>query len=103
MKKNKYKILTKLFMDKLIPQDKKKMMPSFSQAVNTEKFYDKIKMNFSKKILKKYINILDYFQVNQKIDDYSNNLPNLLSNDILIEYYCSKKVINCLKFISKKN
>lgn len=103
MKKKNYKLLTKLFMDKLIPQDEKKKMPSFSQAVNTEKFYIKIKMNSSKKIFKKYLNILDCFQVNKKIDVCSNNLPNLLSNDILIEYYCSKKVIKCLKFISKKD
>ena len=103
MKKKNYKLLTKLFMDKLIPQDKKKMMPSFSQAVNVEYFYNKIKKNLSKKIFDKYLNILDHFQINLKINNYSNILPDPLSNDILIEYYCSKKVIKCLKVISKKN
>ncbi len=103
MKKKNYKLLTKLFMDKLIPQNKKKIMPSFSQAVNIEDFYNKIKRNLSKKNFMKYLNILDRFQINQKINNYSNNLPNPLSNDMLIEYYCSKKVIKCLKVISKKN
>ena len=103
MKKKNYKLLTKLFMDKLIPQNKKKIMPSFSQAVNIEDFFNKIKRSLSKKKFEKYLDILDRFQLNQKIDNYSNNLPNPLSNDILIEYYCSKKVIKCLKVISEKN
>jgi len=103
MKKNNYKLLTKLFMDKLIPENKKKIMPSFSQAVNIDDFYNIIKRNLSKKNFAKYLNILDHFRLDQKIKNYSNNLPNPLSNDILIEYYCSKKVIKCLKVISKKN
>ena len=103
MRKKNYKLLTKLFMDQLIPQDKKKLMPSFSQAVNTENFYIKTRLNLPKKIFVKYLKILDHFKVDQKVDKYSNNLPNQLSNEILIEYYCSKKVIKCLKVISKKN
>ena len=103
MRKKNYKILTKLFLDKLIPQDKIKAMPSFSQAVNTGNFYNKAKSNYSRKIFKTYLKILDSYKINKKIDKLSSKLPNLLSNDILIEYYCSKKVIKCLKFISKKD
>lgn len=103
MKKKDYKILTKLFLDKLIPHNKKKIMPSFSQAVNIENFYIKTKSNLPKKIFNEYLKILDSFKIDKKIENVSNNLPNLLSNNILIEYYCSKKVIKCLKVISKKN
>ena len=102
MKKKNYELLTKLFMDKLIPHDKKKLMPSFSQAVNIKNFYIKIKKNLPKKIFYDYLNILDSFKKDKKIDYLSKNLPNLLGNDILIEYYCSKKVTKCLKIISKK-
>lgn len=103
MRKKNYKILTKLFLDKLIPQDKIKAMPSFSQAVNTGNFYNKAKSNYSRKIFKTYLKILDSYKINKKIDKLSSKLPNLLSNDILIEYYCSKKVIKCLKKLSRKN
>ena len=102
MRKKNYKILTKLFLDKLIPQDKIKTMPAFSQAVNTGNFYINAKSNLPKKIFKTYLKILDSFKINKKIDKLSNKLPSLLSNDILIEYYCSKKVIKCLKKLSKK-
>ena len=51
-------------------------MPSFSQAVNIEYFYNKIKKKSLKKMFGKYLNILDHFQINQKINNYSNNLPN---------------------------
>ena len=102
MRKKNYKILTKLFLDKLIPQDKIKAMPSFSQAVNTGNFYNKTKSNYSRKIFKTYLKILDSYKINKKIDKLSSKLPNLLCNDILIEYYCSKKVIKCLKKLSRK-
>ena len=102
MRKKNYKILTKLFLDKLIPQDKIKVMPSFSQAVNIESFYNNIKLKLPKKIFKDYLKILENFKMSENINKLSDNLPNLLSRDILIEYYCSKKVIRCLKIISKK-
>ena len=78
-------------------------MPSFSQAVNTGNFYNKAKSNYSRKIFKTYLKILDSYKINKKIDKLSSKLPNLLCNDILIEYYCSKKVIKCLKKLSRKN
>ena len=103
MRKKNYKILTKLFLDKLIPKDKIKVMPSFSQAVNTDSFYNNIKSKLPKKIFKDYLKILENFKTSDNIDKHSSNLPNLLSRNILIEYYCSKKVIKCLKIISRKN
>ena len=102
MEQRNYELLTKLFMDKLIPKDKKRSMPSFSQAVNIKNFYRKTKKNLPKKIFCDYLKILDSFEKVKRIDHFSNNLPNLLGNNILIEYYCSKKVIKCLKFISEK-
>lgn len=102
MKQKKYELLTKLFMDELIPYNKKRLMPSFSQAVNIKNFYINIRKNLPKKIFYEYLNTLDNFEKNKKIDFLSKNLPNLLSNIILIEYYCSKKVSKRLKFISQK-
>ena len=103
MKKKDYKILSKLFLDKLIPENKKKIMPSFSEAVNIKNFYIKAKSYLPKKIFNEYLRILDNFKIDTKIENFSNDLPNLLSNYILIEYYCSKKVIKRLKVISKNN
>ena len=71
--------------------------------MNTESFYNNIKSKLPKKIFKDYLKILENFKTSDNIDKHSSNLPNLLSRNILIEYYCSKKVIKCLKIISRKN
>ena len=95
---------SKLFFNLLIPKDKKNKMPSFSQAVKISMFLKKIKFSKSKRDLNNLLLILARFKKNNNIINEELKIPDFLEKQILVEYYCSKKVIKRLKNITyKKN
>lgn len=102
MNSKKLKSQSKLFLDLLIPEDRKNKMPSFSQAVKITKFLEKVKFTRSKKDFNSLLLILDQFKKDKGILNDESKIPSFLEKEILIEYYCSKKVIKRLKNITYK-
>ena len=102
MNLKKLKSQSKLFLDFLIPEDRKNKMPSFSQAVKITKFLEKIKFTKSKKNFKNFLLFLEKFRKNKDILNDDPKIPSFLEKEILIEYYCSKKIIKRLKNITYK-
>ena len=93
---------SKLFFDTLIPKDIKNKMPSFSQAVKISKFLEKISSTNSKKKFNNFLLILTRFHNNNNFLNDKIKIPNFLEKKLLIEYYCSKKVIKRLKNVTYK-